>query len=96
MFTHTGPRRGDVFMESSLAKQIALIESGFIPPIVYVGNLESLRTIADVRDAVRAYYLLVTTEPTPGSVYNIGGNDSISVKEILEYLISLSYNKSIT
>ena len=26
MFTHTGPRRGDVFAESSFAKQIALIE----------------------------------------------------------------------
>ena len=30
MFTHTGPRRGDVFMESSFAKQIALLENGFI------------------------------------------------------------------
>lgn len=96
MFTHTGPRRGDVFMESSFAKQIALIESGFIEPIVHVGNLDSLRTIADVRDAVHAYYLLVTIDPIPGSVYNIGGNDSITVRQILEYLISLSYNKSIT
>ena len=34
MFTHTGPRRGDVFMESTFAKQIALIEKDFLPPIV--------------------------------------------------------------
>ena len=27
MFTHTGPRRGDVFAESSFAKQIAMIEN---------------------------------------------------------------------
>ena len=52
MFTHTGPRRGDVFAESSFAKQIAMIERGIIKPTVYVGNLNSLRTIADVRDAV--------------------------------------------
>ena len=56
MFTHTGPRRGDVFAESSFAKQIAMIEAGMIDPVVKVGNLKSLRTIADVRDAVRAYY----------------------------------------
>ena len=63
MFTHTGPRRGDVFMESTFAKQIALIEAGFQKPIVKVGNLESLRTIADVRDAVNAYWMLVNTSP---------------------------------
>ena len=51
MFTHTGPRRGDIFAESSFAKQIAMIERGLIAPTVMVGNLDSLRTIADVRDA---------------------------------------------
>ena len=56
MFTHTGPRRGDVFAESTFAKQIAMIERKLIPPVVKVGNLNSLRTIPDVRDAVRAYY----------------------------------------
>jgi len=55
MFTHTGPRRGDVFAESTFAKQIAMIEQGLIPPIVKVGNLNSMRTWSDVRDAVRAY-----------------------------------------
>ena len=54
MFTHTGPRRGDVFAESTFAKQIAMIEADLIPPVVKVGNLDSLRTFADVRDAVRA------------------------------------------
>ncbi len=43
MFTHTGPRRGDVFAESSFAKQIALIEANKIEPILSTGNLESLR-----------------------------------------------------
>ena len=58
MFTHTGPRRGDVFAESTFAKQIAMIEKGLISPVVKVGNLDSLRTFADVRDAVHAYYLV--------------------------------------
>lgn len=90
MFTHTGPRRGDVFAESTFAKQIAMIEKGLIPPVVKVGNLNSLRTIADVRDAVRAYYLLVTHHPSPGEFYNIGGTFSCTVGEILNYLIALS------
>jgi len=90
MFTHTGPRRGDVFAESSFAKQIAMIEAGLMDPIVMVGNLKSLRTIADVRDAVRAYFMLVTCNPIPGESYNIGGDYSCSVGDILKYLISLS------
>lgn len=90
MFTHTGPRRGDVFAESSFAKQIALIEAGRIPPTLRTGNLDSMRTWADVRDAVRAYHLLVTKEPTPGAYYNIGGTFSCTVGEMLEHLLSLS------
>ena len=91
MFTHTGARRGDVFMESTFAKQIALIEKGYLPPTVLTGNLESIRTVADVRDAVRAYFLLVTNKNIPsGSVFNIGGTFTTSVGSILEKLISLS------
>jgi GDPmannose 4,6-dehydratase len=90
MFTHTGPRRGDVFAESTFAKQIAMIEQGFIPPVIKVGNLESLRTVADVRDAVRAYYLLLTVNPVPGEYYNIGGTHTVTVGGILETLIGLS------
>jgi GDP-mannose 4,6-dehydratase len=90
MFTHTGPRRGDVFAESTFAKQIALIEAGLIEPVVKVGNLESLRTVADVRDAVRAYHMLVTVNPVPGAYYNIGGTHSCTVRNILETLIGMS------
>jgi len=94
MFTHTGPRRGDVFAESTFAKQIAMIEANLIKPIVKVGNLDSLRTIADVRDAVRAYYMLVTENPLPGEYYNIGGSYSVSVREILNLLVSKSSKKN--
>jgi len=90
MFTHTGPRRGDVFAESTFAKQIAMIEHDQIPPIIKVGNLESLRTWSDVRDAVRAYYMLVTVNPQPGAYYNIGGSYSCTVGKMLEYLLSIS------
>ena len=93
MFTHTGPRRGDVFAESSFAKQIAMIEAGLIPPVVKVGNLSSLRTVADVRDAVKAYLMLLTVKPARGAIYNIGGNHTCQVGDILAVLRELSCAK---
>mgnify|MGYP003705944117 FL=1 len=95
MFTHTGPRRGDVFAESTFAKQIAMIEAGLIPPVVKTGNLDSLRTWADVRDAVKAYYKLVTINPIAGEYYNIGGDYTCSVKDMLDFLLSISTIKNI-
>ena len=89
MFTHTGPRRGDVFAESSFAKQIAEIELDPSRGPVRVGNLDSVRTLADVRDAVRAYKLLLDKCPG-GEVYNIGGNETMTVGDILETLKSLA------
>ena len=67
-----------------------MIENDLIPPIVHVGNLQSLRTIADVRDAVKAYHMLVTINPIKGEYYNIGGDHSCTIGEILETLLSLS------
>ena len=95
MFTHTGPRRGDYFAESSFAKQIALIEAGYQNKVIHVGNLKSLRTVADVRDAVEAYYLLVTRKPRYGETYNIGGKFTCTIKEILNFLIKSSKVKGI-
>lgn len=89
MFTHTGPRRGDVFAESAFAKQIAEIEAGVRSNPVRVGNLKSVRTVADVRDAVRAYWMLLE-KCAPGEVYNIGGNRTMAVGDILDMLKGLA------
>jgi GDPmannose 4,6-dehydratase/GDP-4-dehydro-6-deoxy-D-mannose reductase len=89
MFTHTGPRRGDVFAESAFAKQIAEIEAGRRRNPVKVGNLDSVRTIADVRDAVRAYWLLLEKCP-PGEVYNVGGEVTMRVGDVLAILKSMA------
>ncbi len=89
MFTHTGPRRGDVFAESAFAKQIAKIEGGLQEPIVKVGNLNSIRTFADVRDTVEAYWLL-TQKCRYGEVYNIGGNRTMNVGDMLNILLDMS------
>lgn len=94
MFTHTGPRRGEVFATSTFAKQIAAIEFEKQPPVVKVGNLDSIRTFLDVKDAVGAYWMMVS-KCTPGEVYNIGGIETMTVGDMLNKLLSLSTNKDI-
>ncbi len=94
MFTHEGPRRGEVFAPSNFAKQIAAIEAGKQKSSVMVGNLNSIRTFMDVRDAVKAYWLLVT-KCTPGEVYNIGGVETMTIGEVLKKLVSFSKQKDI-
>ncbi|MCR4324880.1 MAG: GDP-mannose 4,6-dehydratase [Candidatus Curtissbacteria bacterium] len=89
MFTHEGPRRGEVFAPSNFAKQVAAIEAGKQKPTVYVGNLKSVRTFMDVRDAVRAYWLLVT-RCRAGEVYNIGGVETMTIGQMLNKLIKMS------
>jgi GDP-mannose 4,6-dehydratase len=94
MFTHEGPRRGEVFAPSNFAKQVAAIEKGKQNATVMVGNLKSVRTFMDVRDAVKAYWMLVN-KCIPGEVYNIGGVETMTVGDMLERLISFSKKKNI-
>ncbi|MFH1383697.1 MAG: GDP-mannose 4,6-dehydratase [Candidatus Omnitrophota bacterium] len=89
MFTHTGPRRGDVFALSYFANQIAAAELGLKEPCISVGNLKSVRTICDVRDAVKAYWLLIQ-HGVPGECYNIGGSHTMTIQKALDILLSFA------
>jgi GDP-4-dehydro-6-deoxy-D-mannose reductase len=88
-FNHTGPRRGEVFVTSNFAKQLARIKAGLDEPVIRVGNLEAIRDFTDVRDMVRAYWLAVT-EARPGEVYNIASGEGIVIRELLDRLIELT------
>ena len=99
MGTHSGPRRSDVFFESTVAKQIALIEEGYQSAFLYVGNLDSTRTFQDARDAVRAYFLLMEASAggkiPPGDYFNIAGEESFALSEVVDILLSFSKIKGI-
>lgn len=88
-FNHTGPRRGEVFAESTFAKQIAEIEKGKKDPVVYVGSLEAERDYTDVRDMVNAYYLSVL-RCKPGEVYNISSGITWKISAVLDFLTAQS------
>ena len=83
MFAYLNPRRQDLFA-TSFAMQVARIEHG-LQDILLHGNLDSVRTIIDVRDAMRAYWE-AALYCTPGEVYNIGGDKTITVGEFLDLL----------
>jgi GDP-4-dehydro-6-deoxy-D-mannose reductase len=94
MGTHSGPRRSDVFFESTVAKQIALIEAGYQEPIIRVGNLSSTRTFQDARDAVKAYFLLLEASAEGnipcGEYFNIAGDEAFQLPEVIKILLRLS------
>ena len=73
-FSHTGPRRGHNFSISCDAYQIAKMMLGHQEKTLSVGNLETIRVVIDVRDCVRAYYLLMQQEDALGKVFNVCGD----------------------
>jgi len=90
-FNHTGPRRGDVFVTSNFAKQIAEIEKGR-EPVIHVGNLDAMRDFTDVRDMVKGY-LLAVEKCQPGEVYNICSGKATKIRDLLDLLISMTDSK---
>lgn len=88
-FNHTGPRRGDSFVTSNFAKQVAEIEAGLEEPVLYTGDLESRRDWTDVRDMVRAYWMALD-DCIPGESYNIGSGTARTVREVLQGVLNRS------
>ncbi len=88
-FNHTGPRRGEVFVCSSFAKQIAEVEAGRRAPIIRVGNLEATRDFTDVRDMVRGY-MLALQKGKAGEVYNLCSGRDIRIGDVLDQLVAMS------
>ena len=88
-FNHTGPRRGEVFVTSNFAKQVATIEAGKSDPVIKVGNLDAVRDFTDVRDMVRGY-VLATEKGKPGEVYNLASGKAITIRALLDKLIAMA------
>jgi GDP-4-dehydro-6-deoxy-D-mannose reductase len=93
-FNHEGPRRGDVFVTSNFARQVAEIEAGLRDPVVYVGDLAPRRDYSDVRDIVRGYWALVE-RGEPGEVYNLCSGRAWTIRQVLDLLLEQARVKSI-
>ncbi|HOW28924.1 MAG TPA: GDP-mannose 4,6-dehydratase [Elusimicrobiota bacterium] len=87
MFTYINPRRRDIFA-TIFAYQVARIEAG-LQDVLLHGNLDSVRTIIDVRDAMNSYWMALE-RCSYGEAYNIGGTTTMTVGEFLQLLIKQS------
>jgi len=87
MFSYTNARRNDLF-QTAFANQIANIERGKKKILIH-GNLNSVRNIIDINDAMEAYWL-AAKRGRIGEIYNISGEKVISVGNYLKELKKLS------
>ena len=85
---HTGPGQSPQFAAPSFARQVLAAKRGEISAI-RVGNLDSVRSFADVRDIVRAYRLLLE-RGVSGGVYNAASPANVRVGEVLDRLRALA------
>ncbi|MGX6445622.1 GDP-mannose 4,6-dehydratase [Neobacillus sp. K501] len=89
-FNHTGVGQSDTFVIPSWCKQIAEIEKSGKPGTIYVGNLSVERDFGNVKDVVRAYRMVIESNNYE-NIYNVGTGNAVSLKEMLNYIISLSH-----
>ncbi len=88
-FNHTGPGQADSYVCSSLARQVVEVERGIREPVIRVGNLDVRRDFTDVRDVVAAYHRIVE-RGRPGTAYNVCRGEAVSIRDVLDRLVSLS------
>lgn len=91
-FNHAGPRQNDQFVISNWSKQIAMIEKGLQAPVVSSGDLRNARDFTDVRDIVRAYWL-VSNKGKPGEIYNVCSGKTVSLKQLFSIFARLAKKK---
>jgi GDP-4-dehydro-6-deoxy-D-mannose reductase len=87
-FNKIGPGQSPAFVVSALAQRVARAERDRADHIV-VGNLSPRRDFLDVRDAIRAYRLLVL-RGEPGQVYNVCSGHDVAVEALAHQLIALA------
>lgn len=87
-FNHTGPGQTTDYVCSRLAKEVAEVALGRTEPVITAGNLDAARDFTDVRDVVRAYWLLLQ-KGRPGEAYNICSGRAYTVREVAETLAAI-------
>ncbi len=92
LFNQAGPGQDDAFALAAFARQIALIEAGRQERVLRVGNLEAARDYLDVRDACRAYAMVLAAAPglPAGAVFNVASGQPRRIGDVLAAMLSLS------
>lgn len=82
-FNHIGPRQKDVFVVPSFIRKILEAKLSDLDEVtITTGDLSIIRDFSDVRDVVKAYYLLLK-KGQKGEVYNVCSGIPIRLSEII-------------
>jgi GDP-4-dehydro-6-deoxy-D-mannose reductase len=84
-FNQEGPGRDERFAIGSWTAQLARLEEAGGGTLL-VGDLSSRRDVSDVRDACRAYRMLLEPGVRPGT-YNVASGRAVSMQEVLDILL---------
>ena len=87
-FNHIGPGQRDIFVISSFARQLVEIKHNRKLPELVTGNLSIIRDFLDVRDVVKAYYLLLH-KGEKGEIYNVCSGTGVTLQEVVETMTSI-------
>lgn len=89
LFIHVGTGHPPATMIQNFARQVALIKKGKLSPIIKVGVMGTKRDFIDVRDGVRALFLLLE-KGRAGEPVNICTGTAYSGKQVIEMLLKIS------
>lgn len=84
-FNIIGPGQSEQFAVSNFCRQAVCMEKGLTEPIFKIGNPNIQRDFTDIRDVVRAYWMLAQ-KGTAGEVYNVGSGRVVSIHQVLSCL----------
>jgi len=91
LFNTVGPKQSSAygmviprFVEQALKNE----------PITVYGDGEQTRTFTYVKDVVKALMGLMESDQTVGEVYNIGGTEEISMKQLAKRIVELTGSTS--
>jgi len=88
-FTHVGPRQNPSFVCSDFGRRFAEIALGRSAPRIHVGNLEARRDFTDVRDIVRAYWMLFD-HSSRDVVFNVCASRVFRIAEVVDLYRSIT------
>jgi GDP-4-dehydro-6-deoxy-D-mannose reductase len=88
-FNQIGPGQDLRFAIPQFAHQIVEIVRGRRPPRLVTGDLDVTRDFVDVRDAVRAYRMLLERGQN-GEVYNLCSGQERSLRSLLHQLLAIA------
>ena len=89
LFNVVGPGEPDSAFCGAMARQVAAIGLGLQEPVLRTGNLTSMRDFLDIRDAVSAYWAIMT-RGSPGRIYNVCSGIPLALTDVPPLLLDLA------